>query len=561
MRGRHDARPRREPGQADQPMERVVDVAVEQPGPGRGHQQRRCAGGRGEFGRGAAGSGAARRRSWGAGPVPGSCRTCRGAPPAARRQSRRRRGRVRSPRPTRIPVTASNPISVANVARRSGVRSEPVAAISAAMSASEYRYGLARCGRCGSRSAAGTSCTGSSDVQVGGEPAHRREPVGPPVRAAAGRLPRPVQRRGDGDRRGAGLLEVVEELAQQLLRAGQPVAQRAAQREVVGQLIAQRAGHDTPHGRVDRPGPGQHRERVPVDLGVDRRGQRRAVPQHLPDLGAAGCRPAASRSRRCAAAGARGSVPRPARCAASNTTIVTPPVVNARCGACTRTNTLRPCRGAGPAAAQIRRDRRAHLGRQRQPFGAVALAQHRDLAAAPVDVVQPEAGDLAGAQPQPRPAAAGSRSPADRSGCADHRRPAAGAAGPVPGPSAGPTAASPRPTGPRPPATPGPAGQVQPPQQRPQRADDQLRRPDRPARTRGQHEPGDLARGQPGQIQHVTAQPGRDERPHAVHVAARRPARSDRARRAARRGSGPAAPRPARAQPSAGTGSTPSGAR
>ena len=41
--------------------------------------------------------------------------------------------------PTRIPVTASNPISVANVARRSGLRSEPVAAISAAMSASEYR--------------------------------------------------------------------------------------------------------------------------------------------------------------------------------------------------------------------------------------------------------------------------------------------------------------------------------------------------------------------------------------------------------------------------------------
>ena len=36
------------PGQSDQPVERVVDVAVEQPGPGRGHQQRRCPGGRRE---------------------------------------------------------------------------------------------------------------------------------------------------------------------------------------------------------------------------------------------------------------------------------------------------------------------------------------------------------------------------------------------------------------------------------------------------------------------------------------------------------------------------------
>lgn len=40
--------------------------------------------------------------------------------------------------PTLIPVTPNSPIKVANVARRSGVRSETVAAINAAMSVSEY---------------------------------------------------------------------------------------------------------------------------------------------------------------------------------------------------------------------------------------------------------------------------------------------------------------------------------------------------------------------------------------------------------------------------------------
>ena len=38
-------------------------------------------------------------------------------------------------------------------------------------------------------------------VQVGGEAAHRRQPVGPPVRAAVGGQPRPVQRRRHGDPR------------------------------------------------------------------------------------------------------------------------------------------------------------------------------------------------------------------------------------------------------------------------------------------------------------------------------------------------------------------------
>ncbi len=63
--------------------------------------------------------------------------------------------------PTRTPVTANSPISVATVARRKGELSELAAAITAATSASAYKYGVARCGRCGSSSAAGTSWAGS----------------------------------------------------------------------------------------------------------------------------------------------------------------------------------------------------------------------------------------------------------------------------------------------------------------------------------------------------------------------------------------------------------------
>jgi len=59
------------------------------------------------------------------------------------------------------------------------------------------------------------------------------------------------------------------------------------------------------------------------------------------------------------------------------------------------------CR-ARAAPAQIRRDRGTDVGRQRQPFGSVTLTQDRDLAVAPVDVLQPKTRDFAGAQPQPR---------------------------------------------------------------------------------------------------------------------------------------------------------------
>ena len=84
-------------------------------------------------------------------------------------------------------------------------------------------------------------------VQVGREPAHDRQPVGPPVRpvTALGKAC-PIQDVADGDHLRADCGEVVQALVQQLLRAGQPVAQRAAQRQVVGQLPTQRAGHDAP---------------------------------------------------------------------------------------------------------------------------------------------------------------------------------------------------------------------------------------------------------------------------------------------------------------------------
>jgi len=45
----------------------------------------------------------------------------------------------------------------------------------------------------------------------------------------------------------------------------------------------------------------------------------------------------------------------------------------------------------------LARDCGTDVVRQRESFGTVALAENRQLAAAPVDVVQPKAGDLPGA--------------------------------------------------------------------------------------------------------------------------------------------------------------------
>ena len=299
-------RPWGEPGQAHQAVERVVDVAVEQPGPGRGDEERRRAGGRGEP---VAEPLVAPQRVDGGG-VQGQLAglvelaVADQQPPGGR--GRCRRGRARSPRPTRIPVTASSPISVANVARRSGVRSDAAAAISAAMSASEYKYGAGPLRPLRQQVRGGHLVRRVQGVQVGGEPADHREPVGPPVRAAAGGQPRPVQRGFDGDdvlRRWRSRWSRNWLRASPAGPAGSPA--RGAAR---GSRPAPRAAARSRRAAVlvDRPGPGQHgqarpgrpwrRSRWSTATGAAAPGRPRP----------AGCRPAASRSRRCAAAGGRG---------------------------------------------------------------------------------------------------------------------------------------------------------------------------------------------------------------------------------------------------------------
>jgi len=73
----------------------------------------------------------------------------------------------RSPRsspstsPRRRPVANTNPMNVCMLAASSGRRSRPAASIKAVMSASEYRYGVARRVRAGSRSVGGTWVAGS----------------------------------------------------------------------------------------------------------------------------------------------------------------------------------------------------------------------------------------------------------------------------------------------------------------------------------------------------------------------------------------------------------------
>jgi len=52
------------------------------------------------------------------------------------------------------------------------------------------------------------------------------------------------------------------------------------------------------------------------------------------------------------------------------------------------------------APPQIRDDRLADVARQREAVLVTSLAVHHDLAGPPVDVIEAEAGDLAGAQPE-----------------------------------------------------------------------------------------------------------------------------------------------------------------
>ncbi len=91
-------RPGLQPGPARPAGERRADVAVEQPGAGRGDEQRRGAGPGVQPVAAAAGSRAALAPWSGAAAPAGTCRTWPGARSARRRRGRGRRGRGGSPR-------------------------------------------------------------------------------------------------------------------------------------------------------------------------------------------------------------------------------------------------------------------------------------------------------------------------------------------------------------------------------------------------------------------------------------------------------------------------------
>ena len=142
-------------------------------------------------------------------------------------------------------------------------------------------------------------------------------------------------------------------------------------------------------------------EREPVDLGVDRGDVPAAVAQHLADLrqapagaehlGRGGVPETVSADHRQPRplAGVRARSPRPHR------------TRDRPCGA----RTLREHKHALAArtpASQPARQRLADISGQRQTLLAAALPADQQLARAPVDIRQPQRGDLAGTQPQPR---------------------------------------------------------------------------------------------------------------------------------------------------------------
>ena len=124
--------------------------------------------------------------------------------------------------------------------------------------------------------------------------------------------------------------------------------------------------------------------------------QRRAAPRSAPEDPTIGALIFAG-SGRTRILRARSS---PARCAESETILLTPALVNARCGALTRTTRCAPARWWA-VLAQITGDRGPHVSRQWKPLGPIPFAALGDHAVAPIDVVQPEPGNLPGAQPQP----------------------------------------------------------------------------------------------------------------------------------------------------------------
>ena len=214
----------------------------------------------------------------------------------------------------------------------------------------------------------------------------------------------------------------------------------------------------------------------------------------------AGRRPAASRSPRCAAAGARGSGPaRPAAPAAMHDLRRPRRRSAPRCGACdahehaAALRRARAGRGAGRRRSPRRRRRAAAAARRGCPCRATVISPARQSMSS-----RPQRGDLAGAQPQPGQqqqdrvvAPPGRGAPV----AAGQQR---AAADPAPAPCGSPASRQPATDGTAPPAAPrsGPSTCRNRSSDR-SAVTDQLRRPDAPARARGQHERGDLGRRQP----------------------------------------------------------------
>ncbi len=178
-------------------------------------------------------------------------------------------------------------------------------------------------------------------------------------------------------------------------------------------------------------------------------------------------------------------------------------------------------RGRGTPFTQVPDDRDPDVMRQRQPFRPRALATHDQLTRAPVDVLQRQAGDLAGAQSQPRQHRQDRQIPA-----ADHRRPVARrqqrldltGLQPLGQPRQPPTRDRRNRSGQR---TLKHALQMQEAKQRTQRHDRQVRRAAAQPRTHLHDEPAHLSDVHPPQLKSVRIVKARDERANLVDIATR----------------------------------------
>ena len=221
-----------------------------------------------------------------------------------------------------------------------------------------------------------------------------------------------AHRRIGGHRRGPRALEVVDELLEELLVALELVAERSTHPQVVGQRRAAARS-----SRTSRPGPGQaaktltidrHERSRPVarqrsqppaiDLRIDGRAHRAAMPKQLADLRQR-CPRAQRFGRDRVAQPVATDPPSPARRRRRRRSCP-PPSAPAPAGA--RGHSRAPLfRTSRPPVAQIRGHRLTSLVRQRQPVTPPALAPDGDLSRPPINVIQVKRGNLTDPQPEP----------------------------------------------------------------------------------------------------------------------------------------------------------------